>query len=150
MAGTDDQATHSQRDQIAELVHRYADAVVRRDGEQWGACWADDARWVLGPGREVEGRTAIVELWHRAMGNFIAVVQNVVNGAVAFYGDEADGRWYIMEHYRRATGEPGILLANYDDTYCRVDGHWLFASRELVIAYQGPPDLSAPFRNGNV
>ena len=28
-----------------------------------------------------------------------------------------------------------------------IDGVWLFASRALVVHYQGPPDLSAPFLN---
>ena len=135
------------RDAIAELVHRYADAVVHFDGEQWGACWAPDANWVLGPGREVNGREAIVGLWHKAMGTFAAVVQNVVNGEVRIDGDRAAGRWYIMEHFRRANGEPGILLAFYEDTYVKVDGQWLFASRQLHPQYQGPPDLSAPFLN---
>lgn len=135
------------RDEIATLVHRYADAVVHRDGEQRGSCWAEDARWVLGPGRAVEGREAIVALWHKAMGGFDAVVQHVHNGDVRIDGDRGEGRWYIGEHFRRADGQVGILLAYYDDTYVRVDGTWLFASRMLVPQYQGPPDLSAPFLN---
>ena len=32
-------------------------------------------------------------------------------------------------------------------TYVLVDHAWLFASRALVVQYQGPPDLSAPFLN---
>jgi hypothetical protein len=135
------------RAEIAELVYRYADAVVRRDGDAWGSCWAEDAQWALGGGRDVSGRDAIVELWHQAMGGFDAVVQNVYGGEVHLDGDRGEGRWYIGEHFRRANGDPGILLANYDDTYVRVDGQWLFASRRLNVQYQGPPDLSATFLN---
>ena len=29
--------------EIAMLVHRYADAVVHRNGEQWSSTWAEDA-----------------------------------------------------------------------------------------------------------
>ena len=47
------------RDDIQDLVHRYADAVVHYDGEQWGATWAADAEWTLAPGRELKGRDAI-------------------------------------------------------------------------------------------
>ncbi len=43
--------------------------------------------------------------------------------------------------------DAGILRAHYDDTYVSTDDGWLFASRELVIHYSGPPDLSAPFLN---
>lgn len=135
------------RDAIAELVHRYADAVVYRKGDQWGSCWADDATWFLGPGREVAGKAAIVDLWTRAIGSFDAVVQMVHNGTVRFDGDAAAGRWYIDERYVRNGGERGILLAHYDDTYTRRNGEWLFMSRALTIHYQGPPDLSADFKN---
>ena len=135
------------REAIAELVHRYADAVVYRNGDQWASCWAEDAKWVLGPTRTVEGRKAIVEFWHAAMANFSAVVQMAHNMAVDVDGDKASGRCYIAEHFLRANGVPGILLAHYEDTYACIDGRWLFTSRALVPQYQGPPDLSAPFLN---
>ena len=136
------------RDPIAELVHLYADAVVHHDGEQWGATWASDAVWDLA-GRRMEGRDAIVEFWNQAMGTFEAVVQTVLNGTYEL--DDAagtgTGRWHIQESYRRAGGDVGILLAHYDDVYRFDDGRWRFASRELVVHYGGPPDLSAPFQN---
>ena len=135
------------RDAIAELVHTYADAVVRRDGDRWASCWAEDARWVLGPGREVVGREAIVALWHTAMSGFAAVVQLVHNGSVTLDGDRGEGRWYLSEQFRRADGEAGTLLAHYDDTYVVQGGSWRFASRELVPRYQGPPDLSGRFHD---
>jgi hypothetical protein len=137
------------RDAIEDLVHFYADAVVRRDAAQWSATWAEDAVWELGKGRRVEGRDNIVALWNGAMNGFAAVVQNVVNGTATL--DEAagtgTGRWYIIEHWQRTDDSRGILLAYYDDRYVRVDGTWLFAGRELVVQYGGPPDLSGSFLN---
>lgn len=137
------------RDPIAELVHLYADAVVHHDGDQWGATWAPDAEWALGRHGTMNGRDEIVNFWHKAMSGFNAVVQTVLNGTYEL--DEAagtgTGRWYIQEAYQRATGETGILMAHYDDTYRLVDGRWLFASRDLVAHYGGPQDLSAPFVN---
>lgn len=134
---------------IEDLVHRYADAVVRRDEAQWASTWAQDAVWELGQGRRVEGRDSIVALWNAAMDGFAAVVQNVVNGTAAL--DDAagtgSGRWYIIEHWQRADDSRGILLAYYDDTYVRVGHEWLFSSRQLTIQYRGPADLSAPFLN---
>jgi hypothetical protein len=137
------------RDPIADLVHRYADAVVHRDEQQWAATWAADAVWELGKGRRVEGRDAIVELWNSAMGGFAAVVQNVVNGTYELddAGDAGAGRWHIIEHWQRADDSRGILLAHYDDAYVRRDDRWCFASRELTVHYGGPPDLSATFHN---
>lgn len=136
-------------DAIRDLVHRYSDAVVRRDETQWSATWAHDAVWELGKGRRVEGRDNIAALWVSAMDGFTAVIQNVVNGTATL--DEAtatgSGRWYIIEHWQRADDSRGILLAYYDDTYVLHDGVWLFASRALVVQYGGPPDLSAAFQN---
>lgn len=135
------------REAIAELVHRYADAVVHRNGEQWGNCWAVESRWILSADRDVVGRDAIVGLWTKAMTGMAAVVQNVYNGEVKVHGLTATGRWYIGEHFLRSNGAPGILLAHYEDTYACIDGSWLFTSRQLFPHYQGPPDLSAPFLN---
>jgi hypothetical protein len=79
------------------------------------------------------------------MQKYRVVIQRVLNGEVHFNGNEANGRWHIQEHFRRSAGDPGILLAHYDDTYVRRNGEWLFASRTLERYYIGPPDLSAPF-----
>lgn len=137
------------RDPIAELVHLYADAVVHHDGEQWGETWAPDATWDLGQGRLMEGREAIVAFWHQAMGGFNAVIQTVLNGTYEL-DEEAGtgtGRWYIQEAFQRAGGQAGLLMAHYDDRYRFADGRWRFASRDLVVHYGGPQDLSVPFAN---
>lgn len=135
---------------IQRLVHRYADAVVNRNAEQWGSCWADDASWSLGQGRSVVGKADIVDLWTKAMGMMAAVVQVVHNGdAFTVEGDQdrATGRWYISESLSRVTGEVGILLAHYDDAYVRTPAGWRFSDRMLQPHYSGPPDLSAAFLN---
>jgi hypothetical protein len=135
---------------IRRLVHRYADAVVRRDAPAWASCWAEQSSWDLGGGRSVESREQITALRRRAMGGMAAVVQMVHNGTAETAGDpdRATGRWYIDERFRRADGTDGILLAHYDDEYVREpDGEWRFARRALVAHYNGPPDLSADFRN---
>ena len=137
------------RDTIDDLLHAYADAVVRRDPDQWISTWASDAVWELGKGRRVDGADAILSLWNSAMDGFKAVVQNVVNRTADL--DEAagtgSGRCYIIEHWWRADDSRGILLAYYDDLYVRTGAGWQFASRQLVVQYGGPPDLSAPFLN---
>lgn len=137
------------RDPIAELVHLYADAVVHRNPEQWSGTWAPDAHWNLGRGRVVDGRDAILNLWNGAMDGFVAVVQTVLNGTYELDEDAGtgSGRWYVQEHWLRISGDVGKLLAHYDDSYVRVDGRWLFGSRELTIHYGGPQDLSGPFLN---
>lgn len=135
------------REAIQDLVHRYADGVVNYDGQQWGATWASDAEWTLAPGRELKGREAIIEFWHKAMAGFEAVIQTCLNGTCDL--DEAagtgTGRWHIQESFKRIDGTPGILLAHYDDKYVLEAGEWKFADRKLVRHYHGAPDLSAEF-----
>jgi hypothetical protein len=134
--------TTSARQPAAELVHRYCDAVVRQDREQWGATWAEDAVWDLGPNRVIKGRGPIVAHWEESISSIDTVVQLASNGEVTSTGEHtAEGRWYITEHIKRRNGELGMLLAWYDDTYVRVDGSWLFFSRRLTPVYRGPPDL---------
>ena len=136
---------------IQRLVHRYSEAVVLRDGDQWGSCWAEDASWDLGRGRLVSGRAAIVDLWTSAMAGMAAVVQMTHNGDVLVDPsgtDRALGRWFIDERYRRTNGDVGMLLAHYDDAYVRGDDQqWRFASRFLQVHYHGRPDLSDEFQN---
>ena len=131
--------------EISDLVHRYCDAVVRKDRDQWAATWAPDARWDLGRGRIMNGAEAIVEYWVGAMEGFDTVVQLAHNGQATVDGDRATGRWYISEHMQRRDGTRGLLLAYYDDTYSVTAGEWRFASRAITILYRGPADLSAPF-----
>lgn len=137
----------SDRDDISDLVHRYSDAVSRKDRTEWAATWADDARWDLGKGRVTTGKADIVAFWQHAVDQLVAVVQMTHNGTVTVNanGDTATGRWYISEHASRSNGVVGILLAWYDDTYVRVDGRWLFSSRSLGSLYHGPPDLTGEF-----
>lgn len=133
--------------EISDLVHRYCDAVVRKDREQWAATWAPNAQWDLGRGRVMNGRAAIVDYWVEAVDAFDTVVLLAHNGQAIIDDDTGtgSGRWYISEHMQRRDGTTGLLLAYYDDAYALVDDQWLFDSRSITILYRGPADLSVPF-----
>lgn len=133
------------RDAIEDLVHRYSDAVVRRDRAAWGATWADDATWSLGPGRDVTGRDAILDAWTSAMDRFEAVVQTVLNGSVDLDGDTGTGRWYVLEVMRPVGGAPALMIGHYDDTYACTGGTWRFAERRLTQHVRGPLDDAMRF-----
>jgi ketosteroid isomerase-like protein len=130
---------------IPGLVHRYADAVCRRDADQWASCWAEDAVWVLDDERHVRGRDAIVGQWLTEMAKYRAVIQLVANGDWMTDGTDATGRWYIHEHNLRADGSRAVLVAYYDDSYRRTGGDRLFTRRQLTRLYQGAPDLTGTF-----
>ncbi len=131
--------------EISDLVHRYCDAVVRKDRDQWAATWASDSQWDLGGGRMMNGKAAIVDYWTGAVDAFDVVVQLAHNGQATVDGDRGTGRWYISEHTQRRDRSRGLLLAYYNDTYSRVDDQWLFASRAITVLYRGAADLSGNF-----
>ena len=130
---------------IPGLVHRYADAVCRRDADQWASCWAEDGVWILDAERRVQGLEPIVARWRIEMAKYEAVIQLVANGEVAGDGDDATGRWYIHEYNRRVDGSSAVLVAYYDDAYHRTGGDWRFTRRQLTRLYHGPPDLTGTF-----
>jgi tRNA pseudouridine-54 N-methylase len=133
--------------EIADLVHRYCDAVVHKDRARWAATWADESTWDLGQGRVTVGKQAIVDYWVEAMQRFDLVVQMAHNGQAIVDQDRGtgSGRWYISEHMHRADGTSGILLAYYDDSYIRVGDAWLFASRAITMLYRGDAGLAGTF-----
>ena len=128
------------------LVHRYADAVCRRDAAAWSATWSPDGTWLL-MGQTLEGRDAIVAMWTTAMAGFEHVLQIVHNGSATLDPEtgRGAGSWYISEHSRDVGGRNGFLLARYDDEYELLGTTWVFSRRSLAVAYMGPPDLTGTF-----
>ena len=130
---------------LTALLFEYADAVRARDEARWSATWADDARWVLGPGRDVVGREAILEMWATSIAKYSVVVQVYNAASFDVDGDTASGRCEFTELNVVADGSRGILAGSYADTYRRTADGWRFTSRMLTKYYGGPPDLSGTF-----
>ncbi len=116
---------------IRALHDRYADAVNRRDGDAWGALWAEDAVWDL-MGTRVEGRAAIVGLWANAMAGFSFVGFFSQPGAIVVSGDRAEGRVWTHELLEGPEGERRPL-GRYDDVLVKRGGAWLFAERRFSL-----------------
>ena len=89
------------REQIADLVHCYSDAVVHRARDQWESCWAEDSLWDLGQDRVIVGRGSIADHWQESMDRIECVVQMVSNGTATTNDLTGEGRWYFTEHLRR-------------------------------------------------
>lgn len=130
---------------LIALSHAYADAVRHIDADAWAATWLEDGRWVLGPGREVTGRAAVLEMWSTSMAKYARVVQVYTSCSFSIDGDDASGRCQFFELNEVADGSRHVLAGHYDDTYRRTADGWRFASRQLTKYYAGPPDLSGVF-----
>jgi uncharacterized protein (TIGR02246 family) len=136
---------------IQRLIGRAADAVTRRDLEQFISCWTEDAVWAVGLSRgTLTGRDTILESMRTILKDIDAIIQTVDNGE-AWYDeggpDVAHARFYITELVRRPTGENLLLRFFYTDRVLRTDKGWLFAARQLNPLYVGPYDLSGPFQS---
>ena len=103
---------------IRELHDSYCDAVLRKDPDDWGALWTEDAVWSL-MGTEVIGRENIVNLWNGAMSQF----------------DTASGRYQTHEILVE-NGEPRVAGGRYDDEFVKIDGQWLYSKRIFVVVAQ--------------
>ncbi len=130
---------------LIALTLEYADAVRARDVPRWAATWTDDARWVLGPGRDVVGLDAIVDMWSTSIAKYAVVVQLYLACTYDVEGDSATGRCEFQELNVVADGTRRVLAGHYDDTYRRTPEGWRFTSRHLTKYYQGRPDLSGEF-----
>jgi ketosteroid isomerase-like protein len=128
---------------IRALIERYADAVNRRDAQDWAALWSDDGVWEVF-GQRITGRDAVVAAWTAAMRGFSFVFHVVHSAVIDVEVDAARARWSVSEQLVDARGVPGLLLALYHDEYRRESGAWRIVRRRLEPLYQGPPDLSGP------
>jgi uncharacterized protein (TIGR02246 family) len=125
-------------DQIAirALIEDYADAVFRRDAEDWGACWAEDGRWTM-MGQTVTGRDGITGLWQKAMAGFVFVAFFGQPGVILIATDRATGRVYTHEVLQHPDGSISRPVGRYDDEYIRIAGRWLFATRNYTLLHGG-------------
>jgi ketosteroid isomerase-like protein len=129
---------------LGNLMGKYVDAVNRRDGATWSTTWAEDARWNL-MGTDVVGRDNIVALWQQMMTSFEFAIMMPSSSLFQIDGDTASGHWYLQEFTRDLEGNSATILSRYLDTYQRVDGQWLYQSRDYSFIYHGAADLSGNY-----
>lgn len=129
---------------LKNLMGRYVDAANRRDGQAWAKTWTQDGCWKL-MGLEIKGRESILELWQQVIAGFEFAILMPSSCTFEIDGDKATGHWYLQEFTRDLQGEKLSALSRYLDTYRKVDGQWLFETRQYDFLYRGPADLSGDF-----
>jgi hypothetical protein len=128
---------------IASLVGRYADAVLRADAHRFAALWTEDAEWHLQGSDPVRGRQSIVETFVRSRSRFRLCVQEVMSGYVGAAGDSGmtDAHWQVRELQWLSDGSGREVIGVYHDSARPVAGAWRFARRRFELVYRGPLDL---------
>ncbi len=145
MAGTieDRLARLEAIEDIKALKARYCalcDADYDPDG--LAALFLPEAVWDGGPfGRHV-GRDAIRTFFAGISGSIEFAAHLVLNPIIDVHGpDEASGKWrLIMPCTVVETGKPEArwLLSEYDETYAKVDGIWMFRTMRVIVNFFSP------------
>lgn len=129
---------------IRRLHALCADAVYRKDGHAFAACYTPDGEWKIA-GLHIVGRAAIAN----ALGELGAANERIFMtfGApiLEFGSQTVAGRTYVTEHVKRHDGSAAVTLGIYYEKFVFSDGQWRFQWRHFDFLYFGPPDLSDPF-----
>lgn len=116
---------------IRELYGFYVDANSRGDKENWLSCWTEDGRWKTGF-FDIQGKQAISEQWDGLWQAFESMGFLVNIGCIHVEGDTARARIVSQEWLNQADGSTTRAMGYYEDELRRVDGVWLFASRQHI------------------
>ncbi|MEO6124686.1 MAG: nuclear transport factor 2 family protein [Ilumatobacteraceae bacterium] len=113
---------------IADLNHRFADAITRMDVAACASMFTEDAEIVVTNWDTFAGRDEILRSLRELLSGWRGIVFTNHSGVAEIDGDAATGQWYIRE-FGIKFDEEFDISGVYHDTYRRTDGRWQFSSR---------------------
>jgi len=131
------------RDDIHDVLVRYAMSLDDRDWDRLATCFTDDAVADYGTG-VFEGPDAIVGLC-RQMLEPLDVSQHLLGSfEISVDGDTAVSRCYF--HAQHVKDENKLIIAGtYADSLHKRNGQWLLHRRRLIVSWQdGDPKVLSP------
>ena len=129
----------SDREQISDVLIRYATGIDRRDWALFRTCWTPDAVCDYGEVGTFEGLDALTEFMvasHDAMGPIHHRMSNFVID-IDQSGDRANVRSYVHAVLIAVPGDKNSWIdavGNYSDVFVRTADGWRIASRTVEIA----------------
>lgn len=131
-------------DEITRLKGRYcAFADANYDAEGLSGLFVEDGYWDGGPefGRHV-GRGAIKDFLDRTREQIRFAAHLAINPIIEVQdGDHATGKWRLFMPCTVAMDggtEARWLLCQYDETYVRIDGRWMFRTVDMKVNFYAP------------
>ena len=135
MSEPDDRAA---RQDIGELVVRYATAIDGRDWELLRTCFTPDCHADyegIGEWHDVEELVRFMVEVHAGMGPTLHRMSNV---AATVVGDRASARTYLDMVGMAPGGASGVTsIGWYDDELVRTEGGWRIARRRFTPIHMG-------------
>ena len=122
------------RQEIRDLMARYARGLDRRDFDAVASCFAEDAYADYGgPAGAAQGREAILKVV-RVVKRFILTMHFMGDQSVVLRGDEADVETYAIDQLRYE--KDGVQYdmtggLRYEDKMVRKDGRWVIKHRVM-------------------
>lgn len=121
------------RQDICELLVRYATGIDRRDWPLFRTVFADDCELdygEIGSWRGVDAITDFMEKVHAMAGH---TLHRLSNQAVAVDGDKAVARTYVDALIMAADNQSGVNgIGFYDDEIVRTSAGWRIARRRFT------------------
>jgi uncharacterized protein (TIGR02246 family) len=125
------------RQEIADLVARYARALDQHDWDGLAACFLPDAQYRY-PGGQLDGAEAIVERCRNALEPLTASQHLIGTVLTSVDGDEGTANSYFQAQHVRAGTAGGDIFAiggAYDDRVVRTPEGWRIAEREQTYTW---------------
>ncbi|HEY2643419.1 MAG TPA: nuclear transport factor 2 family protein [Galbitalea sp.] len=129
---------------IRELVDAYAHCADTRDADGQKALFTEDTHFVVymdgwgsEPSQVLDGREALTPVFDD-LNRYQATMHFNGQSTISIDGDGATGESYcIAHHVFTDAGDRKLMVAwlRYGDTFVKVDDTWLFAERNLYVAW---------------
>ncbi len=128
------------RDQIRELISRYAHGLDLPDRDVFASVWSEDAVYrVDEPFGEVRGVDAIAAAWDTFQLIFVDMHHHTMNVVVdGPHGDDASAVSFALVTGTDAEGTAWTASCTYYDRFRKVNGEWLFTERYDKVNYMVP------------
>jgi hypothetical protein len=127
---------------LRELFDAYARCADRRDADGQKALFTEDTRFAVymdGEGSEptyvIQGRDALTPVF-ADLNRYEVTTHFNGQSTASIDGDRATGESYTIAHHLfTEEGVRNIMVASlrYRDIFAKVDGHWYFAERDLIL-----------------
>ena len=120
-------------EEIKQLRYSFSWALETSAPDDLADLFTEDGWIEVGPWGRMEGQDAIRRGYGKAYGDAPqwGAMHAVTNPRIRIDGDEATGRWYLLDCVTHGHGNPLKVLGIYDETYRRVDGQWRMSSMTL-------------------
>jgi 3-phenylpropionate/cinnamic acid dioxygenase small subunit len=130
------------REEIADVLVRYATGIDRRDWPLFRTVFTDNCQLDYGEVGSWQGVDAVTEFMQQAHALAGRTMHRLTNHVITVDGDSAQARTYVDALIMLADNNSGVNAAGfYDDEFVRAEQGWQIARRRFIqvrVAPVGP------------